>query len=210
MPKPLLVLVFSLKRREREEYMEKMIIRNANLLKLKNMTDNEYKENSIKIKESLLETAEFKEAKTIAITLSRDTEVETRSVIRMCWNIGKTVLVPKCYPREKNMDFRKITNFDQLETAYAGLQEPNPNLTTAFDKADIDLIIVPGVAFTKSGFRIGYGGGYYDRFLTDYTGRKISLAFELQMVSNLPIEEHDLPVEKIITEKRVVLCSELA
>ncbi|MDW0108946.1 5-formyltetrahydrofolate cyclo-ligase [Sporosarcina aquimarina] len=190
--------------------MDKKIIRNTILLNLKNMTENEYKDYSIKIKESLLETAEFIEAETIAITLSRNTEVETRSIIKNCWSKGKTVVVPKCYPHEREMDFREITDFNQLETVYAGLQEPNPDLTTAFDKEDIDLIIVPGVAFTNSGFRIGYGGGYYDRFLADYTGKTISLAFELQMVPSLPIERHDLPVGKIITEERVVLCSELA
>ena len=100
------------------------------------------------------------------------------------------------------MDFRLITSFDDLETVYMDLKEPIVSRTVSIDKGQIDLQIVPGVVYSDEGFRIGFGGGYYDRYLTDYEGDRVSLAFEIQTSQEVPIEEHDIPVNKIITEKR--------
>ena len=70
---------------------------------------------------------------------------------------------------------------------------------------DIDLLIVPGIAFDSEGFRMGFGGGYYDRFLQSFKGNTVSLAFQEQIVSNLPKEDHDIPVEKIITDEGIFI-----
>lgn len=185
----------------------KTIIRKNCLLKLKNMSADEYIRKSECIRLRLLKTAEFIKAETIAITISRQTEVQTRTIIETCWTLGKNVVVPKCNPEQKTMDFRGITSFDQLETVYLDLQEPNLLTTDSLNKIEIDLLIVPGVVFTKEGYRIGYGGGYYDRYLEAYTGKTISIAFELQLVDQVPIENHDVPVGKIITEEREIQCN---
>ncbi|WP_037593142.1 5-formyltetrahydrofolate cyclo-ligase [Sporosarcina sp. D27] len=185
----------------------KTIIRKNCLLKLKNMSADEYKRKSDCIRLRFLETAEFIKAETVAITMSRSTEVQTRTIIEACWKLGKNVVVPKCNPEQKTMDFKKITSFQQLETVYLDLQEPNPFITESVNKFEIDLLIVPGVVFTKEGYRIGYGGGYYDRYLSTYTGETVALAFELQLVDQLPIESHDIPVKKIITEEREIQCN---
>lgn len=103
------------------------------------------------------------------------------------------------------MIFRQITNFDQLETVYMSLREPIPALTVETEANEIDLLFVPGVAYTRRGERIGYGGGYYDRYLLQYEGKTLSLAFDFQIVSYIPIESFDQNVQKIITEKETIL-----
>ncbi|MGG0642880.1 5-formyltetrahydrofolate cyclo-ligase [Sporosarcina gallistercoris] len=187
--------------------MRKKLLRNDHLVKLKEMSDEEYKDKSYRIRKRFFDTAEFKEAETIAITVSRSTEVDTRTIIEACWEAGKNVVVPKCNTKDKTMIFRSIDSFEQLETVYLDLQEPNPLTTECVRKKDIDLVIVPGVVFTLDGYRIGYGGGYYDRYLDTFSGSTLSLAFELQLAEEIPIEEHDLPVGKIITEEREFQCS---
>lgn len=104
------------------------------------------------------------------------------------------------------MTFRRIVSFAQLEEAYAGLLEPIEEQTTAMDREEFDLIIVPGVCFAKNGFRIGYGGGYYDRYLPGAAAVTAALAYSFQVVDDIPAEEHDVPVEFIITDKGVIRC----
>lgn len=77
------------------------------------------------------------------------------------------------------------------------------------DPADIDLLLVPGLAFMNNGYRLGFGGGYYDRFLKLYKKQTASLAFSSQIVSQLPVESHDIPVQKIITEERIIECDSI-
>ena len=130
-------------------------------------------------------------------------------MIESAWQSGKHVAVPKCNPDTREMDFRLITTFEDLETVYMDLKEPIVSRTVSIDKGQIDLQLVPGVVYSDEGFRIGFGGGYYDRYLTDYKGSRVSLAFDNQTSHEVPIEEHDIPVNKIITENRVILCQEI-
>jgi len=148
----------------------------------------------------------WKQARAIAITVARETEVDTAPIIEQAWRDGKKVGVPKCDPAAKTMTFRRIVSFAQLEEAYAGLLEPIEEQTTAMDREEFDLIIVPGVCFAKNGFRIGYGGGYYDRYLPGAAAVTAALAYSFQVVDDIPVEEHDVPVEFIITDKGVIRC----
>ena len=141
------------------------------------------------------------EAKTIGITLSMENEVNTYPIIEKAWEEGKKVVVPKCNKETRTMSFRKISNFDQLETVYMSLREPIPALTEEVDADEIDLQIVPGVAYTERGERIGYGGGYYDRYLMHYKGKTLSLAYSFQMVDHIPIEPFDKNIEKLLQKK---------
>ena len=118
---------------------------------------------------------------------------------------GKQIVIPKCLPKERKMDFRKLERFDQLESVYSGLLEPIESKTNLVEPSDIDLLIVPGIAFDSEGFRMGFGGGYYDRFLQSFKGNTVSLAFQEQIVSDLPKEDHDIPVEKIITDEAIFI-----
>ena len=185
--------------------MEKSELRKKYKKSLDTLNRCTYEQNSYVISKRLKELKEFKEANTIAITISRFPEVDTWQIIRHLWDIGKQVVVPKCVPQTKEMVFKQITSFTQLESVYFGLYEPI-DVTSEIKKTDLDLIIVPGLAFTKQGYRLGFGGGYYDRFLLKYEGIKISLAFSEQIKENLPIEDHDIPVDIIITESNKIIC----
>lgn len=158
-----------------------------------------YEHYSYLISQQLYNDEDWKNAKTIGITISNPPEVDTFQIIRKAWEEGKKVVIPKCYPKERKMAFRKLSYFSQLESVYSGLLEPIETETEEVLKDEIDMLIVPGLAFTEEGYRLGFGGGYYDRYLKDYNGKTISLAFQVQILSVLPIEEHDIPVGKIIS-----------
>jgi 5-formyltetrahydrofolate cyclo-ligase len=163
-----------------------------------------HEEKSLTIAEQLYKEPEWVNAKTVGVTISRHPEVDTYQIIKKAWELGKNVVAPKCIPSTKQMDFRVLEDFNQLETVYFGLLEPKESITRKVEPEKIDLLIVPGLSFTREGYRLGVGGGYYDRFLEKYRGNKISLAFDNQIASKLPVEEHDLPVDKIITDQEVI------
>ncbi|WHY28141.1 5-formyltetrahydrofolate cyclo-ligase [Bacillus wiedmannii] len=182
--------------REEKVRLRKQIIEHMNSL-----SEERYTTLSEKIAFSLYAQKEWAEAKTIGITLSMENEVNTYSIIEKAWEEGKKVVVPKCNKGTRTMSFRQISNFDQLEIVYMNLREPIPALTEEVNADEIDLQIVPGVAYTERGERIGYGGGYYDRYLMHYKGKTLSLAYSFQIVEHIPLEPFDKNVEKIITEK---------
>ncbi len=181
---------------------EKLRLRKQIIEHMNSLSKERYTTLSEQIAFSLYAQKEWAEAKTIGITLSMENEVNTYPIIEKAWEEGKKVVVPKCNKEARTMSFRKISNFDQLETVYMNLREPIPALTEEVNADEIDLQIVPGVAYTERGERIGYGGGYYDRYLMHYKGKTLSLAYSFQMVDHIPIEPFDKNVEKIITEKR--------
>ncbi|WP_391116061.1 5-formyltetrahydrofolate cyclo-ligase [Psychrobacillus sp. L3] len=146
------------------------------------------------------------QASIIGVTISAFPEVDTERIIKRLWEMGKTVVVPKCSPKERTMTFYKLENFNQLETVYMQLLEPNPLLTTYIYPNSIDLLVVPGIVYDSFGYRIGYGGGYYDRFLSEYNGQTISLAFDFQVCEVVERDNFDLPVNKIITNSQIIPC----
>jgi 5-formyltetrahydrofolate cyclo-ligase len=185
--------------------MDKKQLRQEMKERLSLLKKPQYEDKSYRIAQTLFRDSDWKNADTIGITISNPPEVDTYQIIRKAWELGKTVVVPKCNSSEKQLGFRKLDRFSQLESVFFGLYEPNELLTNEVHADKIDLLIVPGLAFNKKGYRLGFGGGYYDRFLMNYHGVKISLAFDSQIVSSLPIEAHDLPVTKIITDDEVIV-----
>ena len=184
---------------------EKVRLRKQILEHMNSLSTEQYKTLSEQIVFSLYEQREWEEAETIGITLSMEHEVNTYIIIEKAWQEGKKVVVPKCNRKTRTMTFRQIVNFDQLETVYMNLREPIPVLTKEVEANEIDLLIVPGVAYTRRGERIGYGGGYYDRYLVRYKGKTLSLAFDFQIVNDIPTEPFDQNVQKIITEKETIV-----
>lgn len=187
---------------------EKKNLRSNMQKKLKELEQPEYVERSSKIAQRLFSTPAWTNSKIIAITISRIPEVDTYGIIKKAWEDGKKVVVPKCHPKDRTMTFRNITAFDQLETVYYGLLEPIEKWTEEVKKDEIDLIIVPGLAFDQDGYRLGFGGGYYDRYLQDYKGKKIALAFTPQILPTIPIEKHDISVDAIVTDGEMLTINE--
>ncbi|MFC7684716.1 5-formyltetrahydrofolate cyclo-ligase [Ureibacillus sp. GCM10028918] len=186
--------------------MNKKLLRNQVRHSLQKIDSEQFNLSSLHIKETLLKEPSFIEGKTIAITISNKQEVDTKEIIESLWKLKKKVVVPKCNTIDRSMNFYEIENFNQLENVYMDLLEPIPECTHLVPAEKIDCIIVPGIVFDIKGYRIGYGGGYYDRYLTQFRGMLISLAFSIQIRENVPVEDFDIPVDLIITETRRIDC----
>lgn len=170
---------------------------------LENMVDAQRSKIEQQLVKHLLKSEVWNRAATIGITISRGTEWNTGAIIEKGWQAGKQVCVPKCFPAEKQLQFYKINDDSQLETGFYDLTEPDPEQTEKVNKSEIDLLIVPGFIFDPNGYRIGFGGGYYDRFLSDFPNQTISLAASQQVKTTIPVNEHDIPVQQMITENGI-------
>ncbi|KIL45993.1 5-formyltetrahydrofolate cyclo-ligase [Jeotgalibacillus campisalis] len=188
--------------------MNKYALRKQISSKLQKIDGDSHYERSIKIHESLFRTNVWKQSQSIGVTISRTPEIDTYSIIKRAWLEGKKVSVPKCKPADRSMIFYRIESFNDVEPSFYGLLEPVETLNRT-KSSEIDLMIVPGLAYTKTGYRLGYGGGYYDRYLPNYGGVTLSLCFDEQLVEDLPVENHDQPVEMLIGED-FVLASNLS
>lgn len=189
--------------------MDKTIIRNTVKHKLHAMSEVEYARKSSMIHNKVINLQEIKDAKIIALTISNFPEVDTKKLIEALWKMDKKIAIPKCTSSTREMHFYVFTNYEQLEQVYMELLEPKIGETTLISKDEIDVLISPGIVFDKQGFRIGYGGGYYDRFLVDYKKITLSMAFEVQLVEKVPVSEYDLPICTIITEEQIIKCNEV-
>ena len=144
--------------------------------------------------ERLLQHPFYQEAKVIATYLSFPHEFQTQELIEQALKDDKKVLIPKTYPKGR-MDF-VVYDPQQLVKTSFGLLEPQGNLEVV-DVSQIDLIHVPGLAFTTKGYRIGYGGGYYDRYLADFKGMTVSTIYLYQLVDFQP-DDCDIPVQEVL------------
>ena len=185
----------------------KEVIR-KDILKIRmNMPKSEVIEKSEKIKNRLFEISKYRNAQTILFYISYDNEVYTHNMIKESMSRGKTIVVPKSDKKNRKLILSELTNWKDLEVGAYNILEPKKNYIKEVSIESIDLIIVPGVVFDRNGNRIGHGMGYYDRLLKkSHNIPRIGLAFEFQIVKKIPIESHDLPVNKIITENRIINC----
>ena len=175
--------------------MRKQILEKRNSL-----TKEEIKEKSKLIEEKLFSLPEYKKAKTVSFFVSFGSEVDTHDMIKEALK-EKEVCVPVV--QGDYIALSKINGLGDLDKeGKYGILEPSSIIEV--DKEMVDLIIVPGVAFDKKGYRIGYGKGYYDNLLRDYKGNTIGLCFALQMIGKVPVKEHDVRVKKVITEKEII------
>ena len=136
----------------------------------------------------------YQEAKNIATYLSFPHEFQTQELIEQALKDGKKVLIPKTYPKGR-MEF-VVYDPQQLAKTSFGLLEPQGDLEVV-DPSQIDLIHVPGLAFTKEGYRIGYGGGYYDRYLENFAGQTMSTIYPCQ-IQDFNSEDHDIAVQEVL------------
>ena len=142
----------------------------------------------------------YKDCKCIFIFVSYKSEIDTHSIIKKALEDKKVVCVPKVISKQEGMKAVQITDFNQLKPGCQGILEP-VDFKCEVDVKKIDLVIMPGVAFDLNGGRIGYGGGFYDRFLVDVRKEvpKVALAYDIQIVDKVPMNELDMRVDDIIT-----------
>jgi len=161
------------------------------------------KEKDVAIYNVLAESDLYKNADRIMFYISMADEVDTKHIINRAFADGKSVFVPKVISKTE-MKACQLTGNDVFEKSTLGVAEPeNPVFA---DGKDMDLIIVPGLAFSKAGVRLGFGGGYYDRYLKDLKCYTVGLCYESCLADDLVKEEYDVNVKYIITEKGIVCC----
>lgn len=161
------------------------------------------REDSDNICDRFLNLPEYQASQNIFAYMDCKNEVQTGKVIEQCWKDGKTVAVPKVFGQI--MKYYAITSYEDLEEGYFGIREPKHEVLSEISGEE-GLMILPGVAFDEKRHRVGYGGGFYDRYLEAYPDlKKIAFAFEFQVFDQVPFEEFDRQPEKIITEKRIIV-----
>lgn len=156
------------------------------------------------IQARLEELPEFKAAETVLFYVSTGEEAGTHEIIKKYLN-KKRIVVPTIQKGTKEFQVFHLTDWSELEPGIFNIPEIHHENRIPHPLNDIDLIIVPGVAFDKNGFRLGYGGGYYDSLLMMYPKPTIGLSYECQLVDEVPRDNHDLPVGKIITENQLII-----
>ena len=180
-------------------------IKESILEKRNSLSKKEIIEKSKKIENTLFNLEKYKNSKVIMFFVSFNSEVHTHDMINQALK-NKTVVIPKVVHKE--IEPSVIIDFDNLlPSGNFGILEPIEAMKIS--NKNIDLVLVPGIVFDKEGHRIGYGLGYYDKFLRKVSKAiKIGLAFDFQVVDKIPREMHDVPVDIIVTEERVIECKE--
>ena len=175
--------------------MDKTELRRSIRQQKRAMTEAEIVARSAKLGELFVASEAYKNAKTIYGYLPYNQEVRTVPMLERALKDGKRVAVPKCYGEE--MRFIYLDDLTKVEKGYAGIPEPIADEPVADDETA--LVLMPGLAFDPKGHRIGYGGGFYDKFLAAEPNHPtLALCYEFQMLPSLETEEHDIPVDCVL------------
>lgn len=177
-------------------------IRKQLLAKRKQLNILEVKNLSNLIAENIFSTKAFQDSEVIHLYYPINNEVDTRKIIEKTWENGKKVIMPRTDFQNHRIINYQVTSYSQLETTSFNMLEPIIS-QPVYDK-DPDLVLVPGVAFDTRCNRMGYGGGFYDRFLSETDSFKIALCYNLQLLEELPTEDHDVKMDMIITEDKIM------
>ena len=188
--------------------LEKQRLREEHLAAREVLSEQERSVLDNRITQKLLATSEYAEATTVLTYVSVSSEVSTRMFIECALRDGKTVAVPRCLPGHR-LEFVAITSLDQLVAAPFNLLEPPKDLSALTEVQMSNAIcIVPALLVDTKGYRLGYGAGFYDRFLSTYSGKKICLVYQQNLSkTTLPHTEFDVPVDMVITDSGLLTCA---
>lgn len=185
------------KRELRKKFLEKRS--SLDLKQLKKLNSNIFKR--------FIQSESYKKAKNIMIYISFDTEIDTHTIINHMLSDNKRVIVPITDSKNKRLIPSELHSMDELELGFYNILTPKEKFIRIFDKNDIDLVVVPGIVFDMEGYRVGYGGGYYDRFLKDLReSNTLSLCYDFQLIETLPRDDYDIAVNHVLTETRAINC----
>lgn len=188
--------------------LEKQRLREERLAAREALSEQERSVLDNRITQKLLATSEYAEATTVLTYVSGSSEVSTRMFIECALRDGKTVAVPRCLPGHC-LEFVAIASLEQLVAAPFNLLEPAKELPAVTeDQKNNSICIVPALLVDTKGYRLGYGAGFYDRFLSTYPGKKICLAYQQSLSrTTLPHTAFDVAVDVVITESEVLTCA---
>lgn len=181
-------------------------LRKQELLKRDLLSATQIFSKSRQIMQKLFSLKEFNDSNTIAFYVSVKSEVHTHEMIEKSIALGKKVSVPILRQKENKLEFSEISSLKDLHKTPFGLLEPKKELEKIAPLDEIDLVIVPGIAFDRQGNRIGYGKGYYDRLLKQLSSLAVTigLCFEENLLESIPATKNDEKVNIVLTEKKSI------
>lgn len=185
--------------------MDKRELRQAYLSRRREMSLDTVKRSSLAICKDISSTAWFQRSKRLLMYMPIRREVDLRPLMDVAWRKGKTVYLPKADPVTHAMDAYAVHSLDELKAGAYGILEPPADATKEADLEKLDCVFIPGVVFDRHGYRIGYGGGYYDRFLPRLAPSTllVGVAYAWQVVERIPRDAYDEPLHVLVTEKEV-------
>lgn len=192
-----------------QEMSSRQALRQAVLARRDSLPAQDRQEKSRSLAALLATLDCFAQARTILFFVSFRSEVDTLLLMGQALERGVQVAAPLTLTREKDLQIFALTDLNaDLVPGYQGILEPDPQRCLVVDPTSLDLVIVPGSVFDLQGGRMGYGGGYYDRFLAARAPQAIRLGicFDLQLVEQVPMAAHDQYLDYIVTESQIVEC----
>ena len=186
---------------------KKVVIRNEMVKKIEGFSESERENKTTQIEERLFDFANFVESRIPLLYLNLPAEVPTENIIRRCFSQNKVVILPVFAKDRKTVSLLKVDDFDKdLRPGPRGVLEPDPERCKKVPIDRVDIAIIPGIAFDEKGGRIGHGYGYYDWLIPELspTTRKVALAFEEQIIPQIPMESHDKFVDIIVSDQRII------
>lgn len=150
-----------------------------------------------------LATRSYKKCQSLFCYVSTPIEVDTIAIINQAFADNKIVAVPRCIPNTRNMEFIQIKSFDDLERGTFGVLEPKLSLKTPFVGNSHSICIIPALMYDKSGYRLGYGGGYYDRYLAGFKGKTVGIIYSFNITEKLIHGKFDIPVSRLVTQNSI-------
>ncbi|WP_077369811.1 5-formyltetrahydrofolate cyclo-ligase [Anaerosalibacter sp. Marseille-P3206] len=190
--------------------MNKKELRSVYIKRRDMISEDDVKSMSQAIANNLYDLDLYKNSNFIMSYVNFRSEVITEEIIRNSLNSGKKIGVPISITKTKELLISELKDYDnELELGVYNILTPKKEYIREVEPSKIDLVLVPGVAFDRQGYRIGYGGGYYDRFLNKLNDSAvtIALAFSVQLIEEVPKGEYDLPIDYILTEKGLIHCN---
>ncbi len=186
---------------------QKALLRKRILVLRRSQSSQEIERKSDEIKRKLFAFSIFCKAQTVLFYLAMRDEVQTKEMIKEALRLGKRIAVPLVEWQKKEILPSELKDYNkELEVGMQGILQPKKNFYHPLPLDDIDLVIVPGLIFDREGNRLGFGAGFYDRFLKKVSlgAKSAALAFELQLVDNIPSQSYDIAVDYIITEREII------
>lgn len=181
-------------------YMSKKELRQNMISILKSISEQDKERATEKITAHAVEFIKAHNYQSVGVVLPMAIEYDTWNLIDALFKLNIEVYAPQCHYDDKSMTFHRLTSRDEVSTDEKNIPIPDPDAPV---NNNMDLLIVPGLIFSTEGYRIGYGGGFYDRFLTNFNNDTASVIFSEQIGETI-VMEHDLPVDTLITDQEII------
>jgi len=188
--------------------IKKDIVRDTVLIERRQLSVEDYMERSLRVVGRLRATHMYAKAKSVLLYMSKEREVFTHGLVAEALKEGKGVALPRTNRKTDLLEIYLVDDAGKLTKGSFGVEEPVADQSNKIEVSQLDLLVIPGAAFDRQGFRLGWGKGYYDKLLAGLKNcsKTCALAFGFQVLRQIPHEAHDVPVDFIITESEIIDC----